>query len=114
MGLDVSAAWLWGFSELGTLKPASWAQGVLLWGCSQPWQGGDKVSKALGPVPQRPARVGAVPAAFEGASLDPASARVSNLVPVGSCLLPESRDGKPGPLEWGCTPKLVGKLLCPS
>lgn len=94
------------------MKPASWAQGVLLWGCPQPWQGDGKVSKALGSVPQRLARIGAVPAALERASLDPASARVSNVLPVGSCLLPESRDGKPGLLESSCTPKLVGELLC--
>lgn len=29
------------------MKSASWAQEVLLWGCSQPWQGDGEVSKAL-------------------------------------------------------------------
>lgn len=64
---------------------ASWAQGTLLWACSQPWQGGGKVSKALGSVPQRLARVGAVPAALEEASLEPVSAMFCCLSAPACC-----------------------------
>lgn len=103
-GLEVSAGWLWGFSELGAQSQQGSGDAAL--GLLSALAGADKVPKALGSVPRSLARVGAVPAALGDAFLDPASACVSSVL-----LLETERKARL--LESSCTPRLVGKHLCP-